>query len=94
VFALSYGEIYTLGMADAQEVVSGTTVESIQLPMCSVISCVICYHCCGRLIYDCQCVMSVNLMNGQGMKELEVRQHSQKQPGHVRLKGVVGYKWF
>lgn len=65
MFALSYGEIYTLCMADAQEVVGGTMAESIQLLMCSVIGCVICYHCCGRLIYDCHHVMSVNLMNGQ-----------------------------
>lgn len=65
MFALSYDEIYTLCMVDAQEVVSGTMVESIQLPMHAVISCVIYYHCCGRLIYDCQHVMSVNLMNGQ-----------------------------
>lgn len=51
---------FTHCMADAQEAVSGTS-----LPMCSVIGCVICYHCCERLIYDRQRVMSVNLMNGQ-----------------------------
>lgn len=65
MFALSYDEIYTLCMADAQEVVGGMMVESIQLSMYAVISCVICYHCCRRLIYDCQRVMSVNLMNGK-----------------------------
>lgn len=64
MFAHSYDEIYTLYMADAQEVVSGTVLESIQLALRSVISCVICYHCCGRLIYDCHHVTSANLING------------------------------
>lgn len=65
VFALSYDEIYTLCMADAQEVVDGTTEESIQLAVRSSVSCVICYYCCGKLIYDCHRVTSANLMNAQ-----------------------------
>lgn len=65
LFALSYDEIYTLCTTDAQEVAGGMMVESIQLAVRTVLSCVIWYYCCVKLIYDCHHIMSANLMNVQ-----------------------------
>lgn len=67
-------------------------VESIQLAVRSVISCVICYHCCGRLIYDCHRVTSANLINGPWWRGLMCVSIHRKRAGHVRLKRVAGYK--